>query len=315
MMATSMISKIIRTIIMIIIMSRFISRSNNNKSTIITVNLYKNQQHKPTTRQEHRSLSILPLTIIRILSIFFLITILLLWYHDSGRSGITIITTENTNPHSLQLVQYAWAAGAARNDNNNNTITNTTDNAVTQSASSLSPSSSSNSNGMRIDITSSLIVHGIAGQFIKVNGTLSNLQSSSASGIAYISIVDTTTKVPIDLEDWSASKGLYIPIIEAGQSLPLQWQIRLVKAGNYTVDILFNKDEINAGTAAPNNSTVSSFSSSPPYASPKITLDVAQKLNLNPGNILPVAFGTPAAIIAALGAINYIRGRKVGVYK
>ena len=54
---------------------------------------------------------------------------------------------------------------------------------------------------------------------------------------------------------------------------------------------------------------------SPPVTSSKISLDVAPKLNLNPGNILPVAFGVPAVLMGIFGSMNYIRGRKVGVYK
>lgn len=55
--------------------------------------------------------------------------------------------------------------------------------------------------------------------------------------------------------------------------------------------------------------------SSPQSASSKVFLEVAPKLNLNPGNVLPVAFGVPAVLMATLGVINYVRGKKVGFYK
>jgi hypothetical protein len=76
--------------------------------------------------------------------------------------------------------------------------------------------------------------------------------------------------------------------------------VRLVKAGSYTIDILFNKG---------------SDPSSPPVASSKISLEVAPKLNLNPGNILPVAFGVPAALMGIFGTMSYMRGRKIGIYR
>jgi len=161
-------------------------------------------------------------------------------------------------------------------------------------------------NDMKIDVLSSHTVHAIAGQFIKIEGIITKLNQSNSSnetnrgGIAYISIVDVKDRVPVDLEDWSAEKGLYIPSIESGQSLPLEWNVRLVKAGSYTVTILFNKD---------------SDPYSPPVTSSKISLDAAPKLNLNPGNILPVAFGVPAALMGIFGTMNYMRGRKVGVYR
>ncbi len=170
------------------------------------------------------------------------------------------------------------------------------------SAESLSPTQ----NNMKIDVLSSHTVHGIAGQFIKIEGTITKLNQSYSSnetnrgGIAYISIVDVKDRIPVDLEDWSVEKGLYIPSIESGQSLPLEWSVRLVKAGSYTVAILFNKD---------------SDPYSPPVTSSKVSLNVAPKLNLNPGNILPVAFGVPAALMGIFGTMNYMRGRKTGIYR
>jgi len=159
---------------------------------------------------------------------------------------------------------------------------------------------------IKIDMISSRTVHAIAGQFIKIEGIITKLNQSTSSnetkrgGIAYISIVDVKDRVPVDLEDWSAEKGLYIPSIESGKSLPLEWNVRLVKSGLYTITILFNKD------SAPY---------SPPVTSSKTFLVVAPKLNLNPGNILPVAFGVPAILIGIFGTLNYMLGRKVGVYR
>ena len=155
------------------------------------------------------------------------------------------------------------------------------------------------SSDIKIDITSSKNVSGITGQIIKVDGTITNLSTNAMGGVAYISIVDMRGKAPIDLEDWSAEKGLYIASVAPGQSLPLEWNLRLVKAGSYTVVILFNKD----------NDTL------PPIASSKISLEVIPKHNLNPGNVLPVAFGVPAFLIGILGAINYSRGRRMRIYK
>jgi hypothetical protein len=167
--------------------------------------------------------------------------------------------------------------------------------------SAIARTTSSLPSDIKIDITSAHRVNGIAGQFIKIEGIITNLSHNETinGGIAYISIVDIKNKIPIDLEDWSAEKGLYIPFIEAGQSLPLEWNVRLVKAGSYTIDLLFNKD----GDFA-----------SPPIASSKVFLEVAPKLNLNPGNVLPIAFGVPALIMGLLGVVSYIRGRKTGIY-
>ena len=177
-------------------------------------------------------------------------------------------------------------------------------NAEQQTTSMTTPSTQDN---MKLDVLSSKSLHGTAGQYVKIEGKITNLNSSSlssnknnGSGIAYISIVDVKDRVPVDLEDWSVEKGLYIPFVESGHSLPLEWSVRLVKAGSYNVAILFNSN---------------AESHAPPVASSRIIMDVAPKLNLNPGNILPVAFGVPAALMGIFGTLNYIRGRKTGVYR
>lgn len=167
--------------------------------------------------------------------------------------------------------------------------------------------SSPGENSLRINISNpSQIIHELVGKYITVDANLHYLKNDKTStnstigGIAYISIVDVKDRVPVDLEDWSAEKGLYIPSISPGQSLPLEWNVRLVKAGSYTISVLFNEN-------------TNPFSS--PIVSSRINLEVAPKLNLNPGNVLPVAFGVPAVLIGIFGTLNYLRGKKTGVYK
>jgi len=150
------------------------------------------------------------------------------------------------------------------------------------------------------------IIHELVGKYITISANLNYLRSdktlenSTKDGIAYISIVDVKDKIPVDLEDWSVEKGLYIPSISAGQSLPLEWNVRLVKAGSYTISVLFNENR-------------NPFSD--PIVSSRINLQVLPKLNLNPSNVLLVAFGVPSLLIGFLGTLNYLRGRKTGVYR
>ncbi|MDE1727772.1 MAG: hypothetical protein KGH81_01155 [Thaumarchaeota archaeon] len=158
---------------------------------------------------------------------------------------------------------------------------------------------STGSNPIKMEITSSSNIHAIAGQIITVNGTITNLGSSPVGGIAYISIIDVKAKIPIDLEDWSAHKGIAIDSLAPGQSIPMEWHVRLVKDGSYTVVILFSSND----------------GSTPPTSSVKTFLEVSPKHSLNPGNVLPVVFGVPALLMTILGAINYGRGRKMGVYR
>ena len=166
--------------------------------------------------------------------------------------------------------------------------------------SSLSNNGSNNNSNIMLNVTSPYYVHDVAGKFVKIRGIVTNLNTfnTTSGGLAYISIVDIKEKIPVDLEDWSVEKGLYIPSLHAGQSLPLEWDVRLVKAGSYTVDTLFNT---NGSLHAP------------PVVSPKISLIVDPKSNLNPGNVLPVTFGVPALLVATLGSIHYLRAKKTGV--
>jgi hypothetical protein len=166
--------------------------------------------------------------------------------------------------------------------------------------SSLSNNDNNNSSSIMLSVASPYYVHDVSGKFVKIRGIITNLNTfnTTSGGLAYISIVDIKEKIPVDLEDWSVEKGLYIPSLHAGQSLPLEWDVRLVKAGSYTVDILFNT-----------NSSLHS----PPIVSSKISLIVDPKSNLNPGNILPVTFGVPAVLVATLGSINYLRAKKTRV--
>lgn len=156
---------------------------------------------------------------------------------------------------------------------------------------------------IRVNLVSSATIEATAGQIITVNAEVSNTGNESVSGIAYISIVDEETKIPIDLEDWSAQKGIYLQKIQPGQSISTNWSVRLVKSGTYTVAILFSRDA-KGGVA----------DSSPPAVSSRTVLTIAPKINLNPNNVLPVAFGMPLLLVIILGVLHYWRGRKTGVY-
>lgn len=152
---------------------------------------------------------------------------------------------------------------------------------------------------IRVELLSPNQIEGVTGQFVSVKAVIENLGTNATGGVAYISIVDINSSQPIDLEDWSAQKGFYVPSILTGQSLQLEWSVRLVKAGSYTVTVIFDTES----------------DLSPPISSPRISLQVLPKINLNPNNVLPVAFGVPIALILAFALINYGRGKKTGVYQ
>ena len=142
-----------------------------------------------------------------------------------------------------------------------------------------------------INILSANTLNGVAGDYVTVEGQIQNMGTTTLNDITtYLSLVDTGTKLPVDLEDWSAEKGLYIGSIDAGQTLPLSWKIHFVKAGTYSLIIVAEA----GGNEVPQVSTITHF-------------NVAPKKNLNPGQVLPVALGTPIVILCLLFIISYRR--------
>ena len=153
----------------------------------------------------------------------------------------------------------------------------------------------SNNPELNIKILSSKTLDGIAGDYVTVKGEINNASSTQLSNITtYLSLVDTGTRLPVDLEDWSAEKGLFIGTIDPGQRLPLEWKIHFVKSGTYTLSIIANIE----GQERPVTSILTYF-------------NVKQKKNLDPGHVLPVALGEPLVLLLAFGFLSYYRNKKV----
>ena len=151
------------------------------------------------------------------------------------------------------------------------------------------------SNPLILEILSSDKLSGTAGDYVTVKAQIKNTSQQSITDITtYLSLVDTQNKLPVDLEDWSAEKGLYIGTIEPDQILPLNWKIHFVKAGNYSLIVV----AIRAGSEIPQVSSITSFHVNP-------------KRNLNPGQVLPVALGMPIVLILIFSIVIYKRQTKM----
>ena len=144
---------------------------------------------------------------------------------------------------------------------------------------------------LSMQIFSSKTLSGTAGDFVTVEGQITNTGSQPLTDVTtYLSLLDNQNKLPVDLEDWSAEKGLYIGTIDTGQTLPLNWKIHFVKAGTYSLIMIAEA----AGSDLPQVSAITQFNVSP-------------KRNLNPGQVLPVALGTPIMLIFILFMLSYKR--------
>lgn len=142
-----------------------------------------------------------------------------------------------------------------------------------------------------LNILSANTLSGTAGDYVTVEAEIKNETQEPINDITtYLSLVDVGNKLPVDLEDWSAEKGLFVGTIDAGQTLPLKWKIHFVKAGEYSLAIVADV----ADRDVPVISRITKFS-------------VRPKRNLNPGQVLPVALGTPLVLTFFLLLLGYRR--------
>ena len=148
---------------------------------------------------------------------------------------------------------------------------------------------------LALEISSARTLDGVAGDYVTVAARIENTSGQAVSDVTtYLSLVDTADKLPVDLEDWSAEKGLYIGVIDPGQALPLEWKIHFVKAGRFALTIV----ALVAGQETP-------------VASPLVYFRIEPRNSLDPGHILPVALGTPVVLgflLLSLSARRRVRG-------
>lgn len=147
---------------------------------------------------------------------------------------------------------------------------------------------------LELHILSAKNLSGTAGDYVTVEGEITNNSNQAVNNVTtYLSLVNADTKMPVDLEDWSAERGLFIGTIEARQTLPLTWKIHFIQSGNYTLSIVANVE----GYDMPIISELTYFT-------------VFPKKNLNPGHVLPVALGEPILIVLGFLALKYWRDKK-----
>lgn len=103
--------------------------------------------------------------------------------------------------------------------------------------------------------------------------------------IVWISLVqvDKGKEQPVDLEDWSAHKAVTAATLRPGGTIKTDWPMRLIQAGHYRVVV----------SAATRNGQEL-------VTSPFADFVVRQKPVVESQRVLPIAFGIPALIGAAM---------------
>jgi hypothetical protein len=146
-----------------------------------------------------------------------------------------------------------------------------------------------------VSIRSGRALSGVAGDYVTLEAEVVNVGTQPITSVTtYLSLVDVGARMPVDLEDWSAEKGLFIGTIAAGETLPLVWKIHLIRSGDYTASVVAEAE----GADLPVISRVTYLKALP-------------KQNLNPGNVLPVALGEPILLVFGFLLLRFWRTRKL----
>ena len=129
-----------------------------------------------------------------------------------------------------------------------------------------------------------------------------NVDSHKQSGplVVAMNIVNLGSGQPVDPEDWSPERTQAIGSLKPGQNSELTWTIESILKGDYLIYMVV--------TPKP----VGSTSTSQPVASSAIHLTVKPHTRLNPGGIMPLAIGTPAALSVVWLGLRAVRRREVG---
>lgn len=129
------------------------------------------------------------------------------------------------------------------------------------------------------------------GDHLRYWSSITNTGSSPIEGlVAWISLVeiDPGNEQPVDLEDWSAQKAITGASLGPGQSLKTDWNMRLIKGGDYRVMV---------SVADRNSRTV--------HTTPVLEFHVKQKPVLQAGRVLFVSAGIPLFIISLIVLVEY----------
>ncbi len=137
---------------------------------------------------------------------------------------------------------------------------------------------------LQFEYSSAATLSGVSGDFVQVSARVTNVGGQALSDVTvYLSMFNTVDKTPVDLEDWSAQKAINFQGLPAGQSQAIDLSIHLVNPGEYSLVLV---------GYVPSADT--------PTISRATFLHVEARKNLNPGNILVVALGTPLALAIVL---------------
>jgi ABC-type transport system involved in multi-copper enzyme maturation permease subunit len=139
------------------------------------------------------------------------------------------------------------------------------------------------------------------GEIFNFETRIGNGEPSQQSGplVVAMNIINLGSGQPVDPEDWSPERTQAVDPLKPGQKSDLHWEIDPILKGDYLIYMVVSPRP------------VGSTSTSQPVTSSAIHLTVKQYTWLNPGNILPIAIGIPAALIAVWSGLRALRRRDI----
>jgi ABC-2 type transport system permease protein len=139
------------------------------------------------------------------------------------------------------------------------------------------------------------------GEIFNFKTQVKNGEPHQRSGplVVAMNIINLGSGQPVDPEDWSPERTQAVDPLKPGQTSDLHWEIDPILKGDYLIYLVV--------TPKP----VGSTATSQPVTSSAIHMTVKQYTWLNPGNILPIAIGIPAALIAVWLGLRALRRRDI----
>lgn len=138
-----------------------------------------------------------------------------------------------------------------------------------------------------------------AGDRIAVTATVTNDTGRPVSGgTVLLGLIDMTPRetAPLGLETWTGDpESVALPVLAPGGSASAVWHLVLIQPGPLGI------------YASALNGAGGSVESSPVEI-----VRVADRQVLNPGNVLPVAMGEPALLLAFLGFLRFTSSKRAG---
>lgn len=138
----------------------------------------------------------------------------------------------------------------------------------------------------------------VTGDATSFTTTITNTgETPSARILAAMNIVNVGDGAPVDPEDWSPERAQSVPPLAPGESAVLNWTLFSILEGDYLVYVVAIPHP-----GGPAESTV-------PESGPAVHVTVRSVARLNPGGVLPVTLGVPAAVAALAVALRVARWR------